>query len=476
MIFSSSIFGYMLKTLYAMSTRINWYGLIMLLAQFIAFTGIVFQLIKKENTIFSLLMAFLMIVLPVWSITLMLNFTTVAALLAVSGFMTLIHAKSKLEYLSAITIYSLGAIIRWESVLMVHLFVIPFILSDKSSFFNNIKRFSLVGIIIGLVLFTDYLTYQSPEWKSFKGLLKERIFLDFNQSERLGLKDEIAFQKAGCSKNDYQMLRNHINEDSNADRQIKLRKLKKIVSYEETNMLKEFPFLHLYLIQWLILLHPLHYFLFMIGFLTVFLFKPSKAIIAFALFVLITLVFAYYYPARYRGMAAVELAILGILLYVLSNNFHRIIKRKILIASLFLVSIPIYYFSLKSSYSLKGYRLYAENQLNYIKKNNNLNFLIVGSALSFEGLNPMKMYWTEDFSKFIYTAPGGSPYQQKALKRFNSNDFFELLMNQNSRLITRNEEIPQIIKTYLREHKSVNVEYTEIKQDAGFYCWQFKRQ
>jgi hypothetical protein len=175
LIFTNIWIGHVLKTLYNQFSNVNWYAWYLIFSFFIGYLGIQYkmqQLSNKWGTKLVIHIVVLLLLLPALSL---LQFTKVASVLVLAGFLLILFnsRKSKYEYLCGGILLVIGSSIRFESLIMNLFFVAPLfilmIVKLKGKILLSVKCFIVViGISFILSLVNNYSYSQDPEWKNYK--------------------------------------------------------------------------------------------------------------------------------------------------------------------------------------------------------------------------------------------------------------------------------------------------------------------
>jgi hypothetical protein len=480
LIFTNSVFGFLLNGLYTLSEQINWYTLFILVFQFLAFWNLLYQAGKKDQGVFYWLIVLFLIVFPAWYITLKINFTTTAALLSLSGFLSLINAKTRKEYVIAWLLYFLGIMLRYESVILTHMLFVPFALLHHG--WKNIpvllRRFSVPAMLFAGLFLIQALSYRDSAWQQLFKLNQEKALLDQPVSRKLTELDVAPLKAAGWSKNDVDLFRNFVFEDPETMQPDKIKALSGLLPAKSYNPLQSWREILHGTIQWLQLLHPLFLLLLIEGLLLVAWINRMQTALILALFIGVTAFFAWLYLPRTRGMVSIELAALSLIASLIvsgKGSPKKLQWMRLLVFSLTgsLILVQMFQRNIETGFPL---RQQAEAKFNYLQTHTNFTHVIVSTSMQFEGLHPLKQYWQRSNQdiKFIWAANmGGTPHQTKAMKRLQTENVYQLLLRDDTRLIGSYDFEPRLFQTYFQERLEREVPFETIKDDPGFYVWKF---
>ena len=476
--FTNILFGYLLVGLYSISEQLNWYTLCILAAQFIAFWSILYFSIKGRKGVLPFLFVTTLFVMPAWYVVLSINFTTTAALASLAAFIVLSCAASRKAYAWALLIYSIGIIIRWESVVMTHLLLGPLFLV-RFGFRKSFQQFWPVATVAVVFIFLNMLSV-SDQWQEVAKLGEGKALVDFPVSRELANLSEEQLKKAGWSRNDVDMFRNFFFEDTSVMTTEHIQKLRSQLTPPGLNPLGQWRQLLRNTIHWFGLLPPLAYLLLAVGFVLCLRMQWKESLLLGILFVAVTVLFAWTYLPRIRGMVTIELTVLASMLWIISQTAYPSKKPWLLVMGIIAGTGLFISETQKHLPNAKALRQMAESRFNYVKENPEYNYVVFTTAMRFEGLNPLKQYWTtaNHDMRFIWAANlGGTPYQAAALRRLQTPDVFTLLSDSSKgRLLSRYEFEPEMLRKYFEERKNESYTFKAIKPQDEFYVWKFEKE
>jgi len=173
LVYINYFLGFILKTLYTICNKIEWYSNFLALINIISLTIIIYNICKNEKPF--LIKCCFVILFYCLEIRLIISFqfTTISAICALSGLILI--AQNKIgQKITGITFFVIASLIRFDASFLVLIIFLPFYLFD---FINkNITRFlklipfvSLAIIIAVFFRFFDTQKYNSTNvWKQYK--------------------------------------------------------------------------------------------------------------------------------------------------------------------------------------------------------------------------------------------------------------------------------------------------------------------
>jgi hypothetical protein len=183
LLFINVILGYILKFLYTLLPNFYWYSLMLFGFQFVSMTLLLKHLITQKLSIFY----YVLILLIFQFLIIRLQFTTVASLLLITGYLTMKQniISNKYIILPLILIY-LGFLMRLGMfLLMAYLFVMLFVFEKKHLKMLYLKKQNLIPLVITFILisvsfYVDYTHYNNKDWKYYYAYELERGPLNDN--------------------------------------------------------------------------------------------------------------------------------------------------------------------------------------------------------------------------------------------------------------------------------------------------------
>jgi hypothetical protein len=180
LVFINYVYGLFLKLLYSWNNEVEWYSLIFAFFHIVCITVIAWFVSVSSNAklLFKLLFLCIFYSLELRFI-MYFQFTTTAALCAISGLILITEGKIFQNYFG-IVLFIVAALIRIEAALLVFLifspvFLKPIIINRKVIFTRSVY-FVFAGLfIIGLMKFIDYRSYQiNKSWNYYEQYNKVR--------------------------------------------------------------------------------------------------------------------------------------------------------------------------------------------------------------------------------------------------------------------------------------------------------------
>lgn len=200
--------------LFRIIPTINWHSIYLLLMQFICFTIIGYIIVKKQKNEISILIYTLFASIFYTALLLLIQYTSVAALLILTAFFIIINEvdkqnKTKKWIILSSLLYLLGIMTRMQSLLIiVPFFVICLIyylvkykLKDKTIKF--IKYYLVLLIITAVVYISNTIIYNSNdlykeymEYNNLRAQLHDLSYTNYSQNKEI-------FNQIGWSQNDH---------------------------------------------------------------------------------------------------------------------------------------------------------------------------------------------------------------------------------------------------------------------------------
>ncbi len=198
---------------------INWHSIYLLTMQFICFTLIAYTIIKKHNDNKSIILYTMFASIFYTVMLLLLQYTSVSALLILTSFILLIDKteseedRSKKHVILIFILFTLGIMTRTQSLLIIAPFIaLYFVIKIIKYYRKNITKEKILtllkeyliylGIII-VVYVSNYMSYNTNEvYKNYmeynylRTQLHDITPVDYEENKEI-------FDKIGWSKNDY---------------------------------------------------------------------------------------------------------------------------------------------------------------------------------------------------------------------------------------------------------------------------------
>jgi hypothetical protein len=211
LVFSNTLWGFLLNLLYRLTTRWNWEVLIFLLLNFVSVFSLIYLILSRSSRGLAKAIPIVIVLLTDVFFLENINFTSMAALITLAGFCLLLstlHSRSHVRFgllILGITWIVIGSLIRIEAALLVVLLLLAPLGLKARSF--NIKNLTIAVVATGVlvascVLFDRFYVSSSPAWSSYYQYNQARSNL--HDTPRLAQIDG-AIQKVGWSQNDLVM-------------------------------------------------------------------------------------------------------------------------------------------------------------------------------------------------------------------------------------------------------------------------------
>lgn len=182
LVFINSIWGLLLKGLYSITTKIEWYSLLFALSHILSLSIIMWSIFEnKANKYFKYLFALFFLVMEMRFIA-QFQFTTTTAILAFSGLILTLH-NSQLRIILGLSIFAISTLIRFEAAILVLLLFVPMLVKRYLVCLKKqeIKLFIYAGLVIALFYGVNQYTYHSnTEWANYYKYNKLRSAINDN--------------------------------------------------------------------------------------------------------------------------------------------------------------------------------------------------------------------------------------------------------------------------------------------------------
>lgn len=174
LVFINYIYGLLVSSLYNLYDGLEWYTILFVIIHIVSWSIISWSVFKKEvQLIIKILASFVFLSFEVYCI-LFFQFTTTAAVCAISGIILFFSSDvNKWRYI-AVILFFIGSLIRFDAAFLVLLLSLPFFLKELFVIEKgHIRKYILVCLLFVLLPFTakliDSKIYESDEdWKYFK--------------------------------------------------------------------------------------------------------------------------------------------------------------------------------------------------------------------------------------------------------------------------------------------------------------------
>ena len=210
-----------LSLLFRIIPIINWHSIFLLGAQFICFTLIGYNILKKNDNMVSIVLYTIFASIFYTSLLMMIQYTSVAALLISTSLVLLIdmnegQEKKSLKYKILIfTLFTIGLMTRMQSLIIVLPFMGIYFITKlfefikmqtlKKEFWKLVKDYIIYFVITLVVYGSSLIIYDSNDmYKTYMEYNDIRTFLQDITKVSYDNNKEI-FDEIGWSKNDYYM-------------------------------------------------------------------------------------------------------------------------------------------------------------------------------------------------------------------------------------------------------------------------------
>ena len=174
LIFSNVIYGYALNALYTVFPNIEWYTVVQVISNIVA-TSLLSKIILDSQHKRFVKYGFLLFLYSVFiAISLTLQFTYTAGLVAVSGVCLLYRNRSIKELVAGVCLLLFASLFRYEAPLLVLLISSPIVLinldSLKHIFVSRVVwAYGSAIVLIGVGLYIDVTSYtNNTEWDYYR--------------------------------------------------------------------------------------------------------------------------------------------------------------------------------------------------------------------------------------------------------------------------------------------------------------------
>ena len=210
-----------LSTLYRIISSINWHSIYLLSMQFICFTLIGYTILKKHNSEIAIVLYTIFASIFYTALLMLIQYTSVAALLILTSFILLIDILEKKEQTKTskkvliFALYTLGIMTRMQSLLIVIPFMAIYLLMyiidykskniEKEQIQKMLKYYAIYLIIAIVVYISNAILYntnetykQYMEYNDIRNNLHDLNYVSYEENKEI-------FDEVGWSKNDHYM-------------------------------------------------------------------------------------------------------------------------------------------------------------------------------------------------------------------------------------------------------------------------------
>ena len=209
LVFSNVILGFFLNFLYGMQTRLNWEILLFILINFLSAWSLILLVFSALVKPVFKLIGLMVILLCDAYFLIRINFTTIPAFASIAGLSLLLTAVlshspvKKLSLIGGISLLLVSSLIRFESVLLILLMIIPALIIFHRSFQFRILALAFIAssvLVAGCNVFDRMYVNSNPAWQSYSLYNQARSSLqDTPRSANLWK----TYDEVGWSENDF---------------------------------------------------------------------------------------------------------------------------------------------------------------------------------------------------------------------------------------------------------------------------------
>jgi hypothetical protein len=217
LIFSNIVIGSVLKFLYGLTDRVNWYTLYLLGAHFVALTGLLWAFLRLQPSRMAVILFALLFVEFEVALLLRLQFTSTAILTAVSGIALILShddvsgQRSRLALVSGGALIVLAGLIRPDAMYYAIVLLLP-LLAYEAAFFRRWRPFVAIGLSVviaaGAAAFDDWHYRSDPAWREFMAYNRARAFIHDLPIVTYEHNTRFFFDRVGWSYTDWGMFTN----------------------------------------------------------------------------------------------------------------------------------------------------------------------------------------------------------------------------------------------------------------------------
>lgn len=217
LIFSNILIGSVLKFLYGLTDRVNWYTLYLLSAHFLALTGLLWAFLRLQSSRTAAILFALLFVEFEVALLLRLQFTSTAILTAVSGIVLTLSRdetsgrRSMLATCCGAALVILAGLIRPDAMYYAIVLLLP-LFAYEALFFRRWRPFVAIGLSVVAVATAsaaDGWHYRSdPAWREFMAYNRARAFIHDLPIVTYEHNTRFFFDRVGWSYTDWGMFTN----------------------------------------------------------------------------------------------------------------------------------------------------------------------------------------------------------------------------------------------------------------------------
>lgn len=365
-----------LSLIFRINSSINWHSIFLLSMQFVCFTIIGYILLEKHKNKLAIALYSIFASICYTSLLLLIQYTSVAALLILTSFFMLWHGttekKNKKYKCIAIVLYAIGIMIRMQSLMIIlPFFILLAIVQFKK---KNIlreeistlaKNYLILFLVTCIVYISNMIIYKSNdvyreyiEYNNIRATLHDLSYTDYEENKEI-------FNEIGWSENDHYLFYTFNFGDENVYNK---ENLQKIVDYKKNkneyyNLNLDFERVCKYFLEEAVYINTYISILFVSMFILAMINNKEKSKINILIFITTILIHILFIVLN-RSMQRVVIPeyIIGIVLFIYNlnlkyqndtnNTYDTIIIFSIIISIVFSGSQYQY------NYKLKDYKMY----------------------------------------------------------------------------------------------------------------------
>lgn len=230
-----------LGTLFRFISHINWHTVFLLSMQFVCFTIIGYNFLEKNKSKISIILYGIFVSVFYPSLLLLIQYTSVAALLILTAFYMIIHDieqnKSKKYKISYIILFTIGLMLRMQSLLIALPFFLLYAIyyfikyRNQKEFISLMKKYGILFLITIIVYISNMIIYQSNtlyrdyiKYNDMRATLQDLSYIDYDENKEI-------FDEIGWTKNDHYLFFTFNSGDENVYNK---ESLQKIIDYKKS--------------------------------------------------------------------------------------------------------------------------------------------------------------------------------------------------------------------------------------------------
>ena len=498
MLYTHVFIGWILKSLYTLSLNFPWYGVYLSSCLALAYAVFFYIILRNNPSISGLLLCVLFYLLIGMKLMLSLQFTIVAAMVALAGISLLVfypheyfEGQSSTHFsfekiltfrnIAGVLLIALGCMIRWRSMIYAIALALPVL-----AFYYYQKPFKIilrqsgllaVGILLSALMYqVNQMAYSSAGWDHFlEAKPKAMKFINYGIIQNLPNEERRKIEKKiGWSTNDLNMFLNWFFMDEELYSIEKFDKALAFVppyrkrSAEEVQSLMEKAMANRYFVNGLLMA--------IIG-LLFFAFRWRNLLAIFAMLITIVLLFlylTYYLKPPPQRVYFVAYAWLGVFPLLMLNRHVKVpllrLSKQYLIQKILLfllvIGLVYQYNGLFTKMKANSKNFESSSQWLYstvkeINKNGEASLYVTwANSFPWKYITPFQdVRYLKDFRTFGLGTGQQSPESKQILNEFGiKNLYTALLQREDILLIIKNRSAQRLLhfyKEFVKEHYGI---------------------